>query len=187
MTRFLFGPKAWLIGVVFLAAALALLALLALRSSPRDPSHESPPVNPFVIDIAPGGALPRIEPRPESRDCAIQLHDVSSTTGITFTHHDGSSGRRYIIEAMSTGIATFDYDGDGPIDIYFPNGAPLPGCEPEEVPRHALYRNLGDWKFQDVTRQAGLLCTAYGMGVTVGDFDDDGLSMPIRQAVELLR
>jgi hypothetical protein len=75
---------------------------------------------------------------------------------------------------MSTGIATFDYDGDGLIDIYFPNGTPLPGCKTDKPPRHALYRNLGDWHFQDVTERAGVACKAYGMGVTIGDHDNDG-------------
>jgi len=106
--------------------------------------------------------------------CRIQLHDVTAQTGITFVHTDGSSGRRYIVEAMSTGIATFDYDNDGLVDIYFPNGAPLPGCTVDRPPRHALYRNLGNWTFEDVSESAGLVCTAYGMGVTVGDYDQDG-------------
>ena len=63
---------------------------------------------------------------------------------------------------------------DGLIDIYFPNGAPLPGGETDTSPGHALYRNLGDWRFQDVTEQAGLTCSAYGMGITIGDHDNDG-------------
>jgi len=107
--------------------------------------------------------------------CAIHLIDVTDATGIVFQHTDGSSGRRYIVEAMSTGIATFDYDNDGLIDIYFPNGAPLPGTETAGAPpRHALYKNLGAWRFQDVTEQADLICSAYGMGVTIGDHDNDG-------------
>jgi hypothetical protein len=104
----------------------------------------------------------------------IRFRDVSAETGITFLHTDGSGGRRYIVEQMSCGIATFDYDGDGLIDIYFPNGAPLPGATASERPHHALYRNLGNWKFKDVTQEAGVACTAYGLGVAVGDYDDDG-------------
>ncbi len=127
------------------------------------------------------GQPPRTEPAggaataPEAPlACRIQLHDVTAQTGITFVHTDGSSGRRYIVEAMSTGIATFDYDNDGLADIYFPNGAPLPGCTADRPPRHALYRNLGHWKFEDVSESAGLVCTAYGMGVTAADYDQDG-------------
>ena len=104
---------------------------------------------------------------PPSRlpDCSIRLRDVTADTGIHFVHTDGSSGRRYIVEPMSAGIATLDYDGDGWIDIYFCNGAPLPGGEDvDQPPRHALYRNLGGWRFQDVTAQAGIDCTAYRAG-----------------------
>ena len=75
---------------------------------------------------------------------------------------------------MSTGIATFDYDGDGLIDIYFPNGAPLPGARYDKPPQHALYRNLGDWRFRDVADQAGVPATAFGLGITIGDYDADG-------------
>jgi hypothetical protein len=72
------------------------------------------------------------------------------------------------------GLATFDYDGDGLIDIYFLNGAPLPGAESETVPRNALYRNNGDGTFTDVTGAAGVGDAGYGMGVVASDFDNDG-------------
>lgn len=78
------------------------------------------------------------------------------------------------MEAMSTGIATFDFDGDGLIDIYFPNGAPLPGDTPATPPRHALYQNLGGWRFRDVTIEARAVCTSFGLGITTGDYDNDG-------------
>lgn len=114
---------------------------------------------------------------PEPLDPApslLQLRDISEESGIRFQHVDGSSGQRYIVESMSTGIATFDYDLDGRIDIYLPNGAALPGTTYESKPRHALYRNLGDCRFRDVTDQAGITATAFGLGVTVGDFNNDG-------------
>ena len=57
----------------------------------------------------------------------IRFRDVTAQTGIAFRHTDGSSGRRYIVEYVSAGLATFDYDGDGLTDIYFVNGAALPG------------------------------------------------------------
>src|ERR1051325_11263050 len=80
----------------------------------------------------------------------IQLKDVTGQTGITFVHTDGSSGRRYIVETVCSGLATFDYNGDGKIDILSLNGAPLPASEPSiPPPRNALYRNEGGWKFTD--------------------------------------
>jgi len=105
---------------------------------------------------------------------SIRFQDVTDRTGIAFIHTDGSSGQRYIVETVSTGVATFDYDGDGLVDIYFPNGAPLPPLAADSKPRHALYRNLGNWRFEDVTGQAGTLCAGYGLGAVVADFDHDG-------------
>jgi len=104
----------------------------------------------------------------------IQLRDVTDQTGIAFRHTDGSSGRRYIIEAMSAGLALFDYNGDGHIDIYFLNGAPLLGTKVDVPPTNKLYRNEGDWQFTDVTGEAGVGDRGFGLGVTVGDFDNDG-------------
>ncbi len=112
---------------------------------------------------------------PERRT-RIQLHDVTRETGITFRHTDGSSGRHYIVETMSGGLATFDYDGDGLIDVYFVNGAPLPGTKTkaDEPPRNALYRNMAGFKFKDVTVEAGVGDIGFGMGAAVGDYDNDG-------------
>ncbi len=105
---------------------------------------------------------------------SIQLEDVTSATAIRFRHTDGSCGRRYIIENMTAGLALFDYDGDGLIDIYFVNGAPTRGCIVDTPPGNALYRNDGNWHFTDVTPQAGVGDTGFGLGVAVGDYDNDG-------------
>lgn len=104
----------------------------------------------------------------------IRLTDVTKQTGISFAHTDGSSGKRYIVETVSAGLALFDYDQDGLIDIYFLNGAPLQGTRNATAPRNALYRNLGNWRFKDMTAQSGLGDTGYGLGVAVGDYDNDG-------------
>jgi enediyne biosynthesis protein E4 len=104
----------------------------------------------------------------------IQLRDVTRDTGITFVHNDGSSGRRYIVETVSCGLALLDYDGDGDLDIYFLNGSALPGLDIAEPPRNALYRNDGNWKFTDVTESSGVGDTGYGLGVCVGDYNNDG-------------
>jgi len=105
---------------------------------------------------------------------SIVLHDVSHESGITFVHTDGSSGRRYLVESVSAGLALFDYDRDGDVDIYFLNGAPLKGTRVDVVPRNRLYRNDGKWAFTDVTQQAGVGNTGFGLGVTAGDYDNDG-------------
>jgi hypothetical protein len=104
----------------------------------------------------------------------IVLRDVTGATGITFRHTDGSGGKHYIIEAMTAGVALFDYDGDGDVDIYFLNGAPLKGTKAARPPTNALWRNDGGLKFTDVTRRAGVGDEGYGLGVAVGDYDNDG-------------
>lgn len=104
----------------------------------------------------------------------IILTDVTKQTGITFVHTDGSSGNHFIMETVTAGLTLFDYDNDGDIDIYFVNGAPLKGTVCKMPPKNALYRNDGGWKFTDVTEQAGVGDTGYGLGVAVGDYDNDG-------------
>lgn len=97
-----------------------------------------------------------------------------SLTGINFVHTDGSSGRHYMVETVIGSIAIFDYDNDGLLDLYFINGAPLLGTKTSYEPKNQLYRNNGDWTFTDVTDLAGVGDLQYGMGVVVGDYDQDG-------------
>jgi enediyne biosynthesis protein E4 len=111
---------------------------------------------------------------PARGESPITLRHVTPTTGIEFTHNDGSTGKRYIVEYVASGLATFDYDGDGLADIYFLNGFPLGGEESPDPPTSALYRNQGDFQFVDVTRRAGVEAPGFGVGVAVADYDNDG-------------
>ena len=106
--------------------------------------------------------------------CAIKLVDVTTESGISFVHTDGGGGHQYIVESVVAGLALFDYDGDGLIDIYFLNGTPLRGTKMDTIPRNALYRNRGNWNFVDVTEIAGVGDGGYGLGVAVADYDNDG-------------
>lgn len=105
---------------------------------------------------------------------AIKLSDVTRDTHIGFRHTDGGSGSYYIMETVSAGLALFDYDNDGDVDIYFLNGAPLKGAKSKDPPKNAFYRNEGNWKFTDVTKESGLGDAGYGLGVVAGDYDNDG-------------
>ncbi len=104
----------------------------------------------------------------------ILLNDVTKQSGISFRHADGSSGRYYIVESVSSGLALLDYDSDGDVDIYFLNGGALKGTKYENTPRNALYRNDGNWRFTDITKESGLGDPGHALGVTVGDYDNDG-------------
>ncbi len=83
-------------------------------------------------------------------------------------------GSLYIVQTVVAGLDLFDYDNDGFVDIYFLNGAPTPDSHYDVPPRHELWRNNGDWTFTNVTEQAGVGDTGYGLGVVSGDFDNDG-------------
>jgi len=100
--------------------------------------------------------------------------DVTSQAGIRFQHEDGRSGERYFVETLGAGVAWFDYDRDGNLDIYFVNGADLPGMRSKAPPTNALYRNNGDGTFTDVTEEAGVGDGSYGFSCAVGDYDNDG-------------
>ena len=104
--------------------------------------------------------------------------DVTETAGIDFRHIHGGGGenpKRYYIETMGSGVAFFDYDRDGFLDIYAVNGQFLTDSATDSV-GNALYRNERDGSFVDVTEQAGVGDRGYGMGVAAGDYDNDGYS-----------
>ncbi len=104
----------------------------------------------------------------------IQLRDMTPATGIQFKHDDGGTGKRYVVEPVASGVVTFDYDGDGRIDIYFLTGGPLEGKKVQNPPTNALYRNLGQFRFADVTSKAGVGIPGYAMGAAASDYDNDG-------------
>ncbi len=85
----------------------------------------------------------------------------------------GGSTKNHILESACGGVALVDYDGDGRLDIYLITAAELSSSR-ERIPhRNALYRNLGGWKFEEVSKQAGMDAAAWGNGVCVGDVDND--------------
>ncbi len=148
--------------------------------SRQEPDDDRPPgagASGPVAGSHPGASLPAKIARDEETPPAegpIVLRSVTDKTGIVFRHTDGSSGRLYIMETVASGLATFDYDGDGLIDVYFVNGAPLQGTKSDTLPRNRLFRNLGEFRFTDVTGEAGVGDTGFGLGVAVGDYDNDG-------------
>ena len=105
----------------------------------------------------------------------IRFRNVAAGAGIDFVLENSATPEKHIIETMPGGVAAFDYDGDGLIDIFFTNGASVPSLDKNEAKyRNRLYRNLGNMKFQDVTERAGLGGAGYSMGASAADFDNDG-------------
>ena len=104
----------------------------------------------------------------------LQFREVTAEAGVHFKHEDGRSGAKYYLEPIGAGAAWIDYDQDGDIDIYFVNGADLPGMHSDVPPTNALYRNNGDGTFTDVTVMAGVGDGGYGFSCAVGDYDNDG-------------
>ena len=115
-------------------------------------------------------ASPPPRPAPASD---VLFRDVREEAGITFSHH-AAPEKKYILESMSGGVALFDYDNDGRVDIYFVDSLTVATANDPRAARSALYRNLGGWKFQDVTDKAGVGHPGWGVGVCTADADGDG-------------
>lgn len=105
----------------------------------------------------------------------VQFVDATSESGISFVHENAASAEKFLIETMGGAAAWLDYDGDGLLDFYIANSSGTEAFEPSEPLRGALYRNLGNGKFADVTGVALVGAEGlFGMGVAVGDYDNDG-------------
>lgn len=100
--------------------------------------------------------------------------NVAETAGLAFRYENGHKGIATILEESGSGCAFLDYNGDGSLDIYLLNGRDLYGRGIQQ--RNALYHNNGDGTFTDVTEKAGAPGTGYGLGISVGDYDNDGHS-----------
>jgi len=105
----------------------------------------------------------------------VSFVDVAGLAGITFHHDNAASSEKYLIETMGAGCGWIDYNQDGLLDLYLVNGAATGAYRPVQPLRSALYRNNGDGTFTDVTAGAGIGAEGlFGMGVAVGDYDNDG-------------
>ena len=127
-------------------------------------------------------------PRPAVEHAGPSFREVAAETGLRFQHFTGATGQFYLPEIMGSGVALLDYDGDGDLDIFLVQGKVLePGKSVSDArfppsagwkPGNRLFRNMlketGKLQFVDVTDQAGLNHVDYGMGVAVGDYNNDG-------------
>ena len=153
----------WSLAVI---AGLAVVVGLVLYLS-----RETKVVKPEqVIEAAAPEAVTRTADIPE-----VRFVDVTRQAGIDFTHVNGATGEKLLPETMGGGVAFFDYDRDGDPDLLLVNSNHWPHQTPNgPAPTMALYQNDGQGRFQNVTKQAGLDVSFYGMGVAVADYDGDG-------------
>ncbi len=111
--------------------------------------------------------------RTNEQPLPVQFTDITEKAGITFKHVS-SPEKKYIVESMSGGVALFDYDNDGYLDIYLVNSLTVDMVRSKQKTRSALYHNNGDGTFTDVTDKAGVGDIGWGMGVAIGDYNNDG-------------
>ncbi|MGO9242685.1 MAG: CRTAC1 family protein [Bryobacteraceae bacterium] len=105
----------------------------------------------------------------------IRFEDTAAQAGLNFIANNSATPQKHQIETMLAGVAVLDYDGDGRLDVYFVNGAAIPSLRKDgEKYSNRLFHNNGDGTFTDVTARAGVAGVGYGMGVAVGDYDNDG-------------
>ena len=154
--------RSLLIGAI--AVALFFAVALVYKALQKEETRvEAPPASPVstVVDM----------PFP-----AVKFTDITRAAGITFSHANGATGEKLLPETMGSGAAFFDYDNDGDQDLLLINSehwsdqAEMDG----EQPTMKLYSNDGQGGFSDVTAASGLDVSLYGMGVAVGDYDNDG-------------
>jgi len=123
-----------------------------------------------------------VQAPPSSTTQPGKFVDVTAEKGVHFVGQASHTSKKYLMETMGSGVALFDFDNDGRLDLFFANGAPLSDpTPPGTIPRKAgpadwnrLYHQKQDGTFEDVTEKAGLAGVGYDMGVAVGDYDNDG-------------
>jgi hypothetical protein len=138
-----------------LAASVLIVSMAALSpgatgTPPDDPKPSNPAVRPIVFE------------------------DMAASSGVSFRFETGSRGRHDLPEVMGGGVAIFDADGDGLLDIYLCNGGTIVAAPGAADPPCRLYLNKGGWRFEDITDRAHAPGPSYAMGAAVGDYDGDG-------------
>ena len=143
---------------------------------------------PFFLAMVVSSAFPVIAQRDsigaeeQAKKNSPKFIDTTSALGINFRNMASHTSKKYLIETMGPGVALFDYDNDGRLDIFVVNGAPLMDLTPKgAIPQktgpkywNRLYHQKQDGTFEDATEKSGLEGVGYGMGVAVGDYDNDG-------------
>ncbi len=142
------------------------IAVLVLKRKPAPPPEQITRLAALTVPDRPKAEIP-----------LVKFTDITREAGIGFVQENGAYGEKLLPETMGGGVAFFDYDNDGAPDLLFINSCYWPGHIPpgRTQPTMALYQNDGHGHFTEVTKGSGLDVSYYGMGVAVGDYDNDGL------------
>jgi len=168
-----------------LTLILLVCSLCPIVAQPTPSPSPSPAAPPRTGRAYSGGeTLKRPPPSAPQSQSPVTFTDITAQSGVTFKHAASPTSQKYLMETMGAGVALFDYDNDGRLDIYFTNGArlddPMPkSAQPDKrEPRfwNRLYRQKADGTFEDVTERAGVKGEGYSMGAAAGDFDNDGFT-----------
>jgi enediyne biosynthesis protein E4 len=145
-------------------------------------SHRSASASLFVLLVVFTSAGQTSDSLRPKSPLPAKFVDVTSSLGVSFQHAAPHTSKKYLLETMGSGVALFDYDNDGRLDLFVVNGAEIsdpspPGTVPQKTGAkywNHLYHQKSDGTFEDVTEKSGLQGVGYGMGVVVGDYDNDG-------------
>jgi hypothetical protein len=157
---------------------------LLLAGSALASAGAAPPAGPGPAAGSPAAATAKVAGAAAARAAPGAIFtDRAAEAGLVFTHRNGMSGKLYMPEMMGPGVALIDYDNDGKMDVFLVQGGPLgPGAKPDPAHGSRLFHN-DSWTgpdgkrhlhFTDVTEKSGIRPAGYGMGVAVGDYDNDG-------------
>jgi hypothetical protein len=114
------------------------------------------------------------QPSTLAQTTAVRFERVNIAAGLDFTHTNGASAEKYLVETMGSGGAFLDFDNDGWLDVFLVDGGSFADARTDARAGHRLFRNRGNGTFDDVTAESGLRRSAYGMGACAGDVDNDG-------------
>ncbi|MCZ6835342.1 MAG: CRTAC1 family protein [Planctomycetota bacterium] len=152
------------IAIAGIAIVVLVVIVIVSRKTPADE---------IVIEKTPSNVAPlQVD---EAKMPVVRFTDITTQAGIDFVHTNGATGEKLLPETMGGGVAFLDYDSDGDPDLLLVNSTHWPHEPPvDSPPTMKLYRNDGAGNFEDVTTEAGLDVSFYGMGPAIGDIDNDG-------------
>ena len=136
--------------------------------------HDSEPTADSEVQQPPARKRLRLAVDPEEEPSRVRFQAVTDQSGIDFTYYGGPSAQHYMTEQNGGGVGLLDFDGDGVLDIFLPNGSHFTSPAEQTGAKHHLYRSTGNLLYENVAGLAGIAESGFGMGCAVGDYDNDG-------------